>query len=393
MQRLLDEAMQLSHALDVICASQGSGSSAIGPLVRELTATHRLLSETFADIGGKLPAWPEASDSPPDSIAIGMEQLGGRLDRTEEHVDSLRSSVFRLVEALERSQHTPPTGKAPEENSRKDKDLVRQLQARNTELEREVARHRDVEVSLLTTMRDIRAASQAKSEFLANMSHELRTPLNAIIGFAEIMESQLVGPLGSEQYVGYAKDVRESGQYLLELINDILDLSKIESGQLEFVEDVVDLHETAEVCMRMVNDQASEAGLKTHLNVDSDLPNIRANTRMIRQILLNLLSNAIKFTPSGGSVDLSMEREESSGDIMIVVADNGIGIAPKDMGRVMRPFEQVESAQDTTRRGTGLGLPMAKSLVELHGGVFTLESTVGKGTTVTIRFPAQRAVA
>ena len=281
---------------------------------------------------------------------------------------------------------------APKTDDRKSSELIDKLQGRNTELEREVARHRDVEVSLLTTMRDIRAASQAKSEFLANMSHELRTPLNAIIGFAEIMESQLVGPLGSDQYVGYAKDVRESGQYLLELINDILDLSKIESGQLEFVEDAVDLRDTAEVCMRMVADQATEAGLKTELDIAGDLPQIHANTRMIRQILLNLLSNAIKFTPSGGKINLNLVREADSKDIILSVEDNGIGIDQKDIARVMRPFEQVESAQDSSHRGTGLGLPMAKSLVELHGGVFTLESAVGQGTTISIRFPAKRVI-
>ena len=385
MQRLLDEAMQLSHALDVIVASQGSGSSAVGPLVRELTATHRLLSAAFEDFEiGNAPAQPVASP-----VNLEMEQLGGRITRTDERLDSLKSSVFRLVELLETRENKEP---APKTDDRKSSELIDKLQGRNTELEREVARHRDVEVSLLTTMRDIRAASQAKSEFLANMSHELRTPLNAIIGFAEIMESQLVGPLGSDQYVGYAKDVRESGQYLLELINDILDLSKIESGQLEFVEDAVDLRDTAEVCMRMVADQATEAGLKTELDIAGDLPQIHANTRMIRQILLNLLSNAIKFTPSGGKINLNLVREADSKDIILSVEDNGIGIDQKDIARVMRPFEQVESAQDSSHRGTGLGLPMAKSLVELHGGVFTLESAVGQGTTISIRFPAKRVI-
>lgn len=385
MQRLLDEAMQLSHALDVIVASQGSGSSAVGPLVRELTATHRLLSAAFEDFEiGNAAAQPVASP-----VNLEMEQLGGRITRTDERLDSLKSSVFRLVELLETRENKEP---APKTDDRKSSELIDKLQGRNTELEREVARHRDVEVSLLTTMRDIRAASQAKSEFLANMSHELRTPLNAIIGFAEIMESQLVGPLGSDQYVGYAKDVRESGQYLLELINDILDLSKIESGQLEFVEDAVDLRDTAEVCMRMVADQATEAGLKTELDIAGDLPQIHANTRMIRQILLNLLSNAIKFTPSGGKINLNLVREADSKDIILSVEDNGICIDQKDIARVMRPFEQVESAQDSSHRGTGLGLPMAKSLVELHGGVFTLESAVGQGTTISIRFPAKRVI-
>jgi signal transduction histidine kinase len=224
------------------------------------------------------------------------------------------------------------------------------------------------------------------------MSHELRTPLNAIIGFAEIMESELVGPLGSEQYVGYAKDVRESGQYLLELINDILDLSKIESGQLEVIDETIDLRETIQVCLRMVHDQAAEAKLDIELEGGEKVPNIRANARMIRQILLNLLSNAIKFTPPGGRVTVSLSRAEDTGDVLIGIRDTGIGIARADIERVMRPFEQVASAQADGYRGTGLGLPMAKSLTELHGGVFSIVSEVGSGTTVTIRLPAERTI-
>ncbi|MEX2614795.1 MAG: HAMP domain-containing sensor histidine kinase [Alphaproteobacteria bacterium] len=398
--------MQLSKALDVIVASQGSSSSAVGPLVRELSAIHRLLAAGYRD------ADETGAESPPGAgrpVNPEVEELSGRIARTDERLDAIKSSVFQLMELIEnRSRNTPRpkaasatpettgAGRSATAKSDAEKTVTRaqlnQLKSRNTELEREVSRHRDVEVSLLTTMRDIRAASQAKSEFLANMSHELRTPLNAIIGFAEIMESQLVGPLGSEQYVGYAKDVRESGQYLLELINDILDLSKIESGQLEFVEDVVDLRDSVEVCMRMIADQAEEAGLKTSLDIAADIPNMRANTRMIRQILLNLLSNAVKFTPSGGEIGISLFREDRTGDIMVVVKDNGIGIAQRNIARVMRPFEQVEgTARDTTHRGTGLGLPMAKSLVELHGGTFTLDSVVDEGTTITLRFPAKRA--
>jgi two-component system cell cycle sensor histidine kinase PleC len=261
------------------------------------------------------------------------------------------------------------------------------LKSRNVKLQREVERHRDVEVSLLTTMRDVRAASQAKSEFLANMSHELRTPLNAIIGFAEIMESELVGPLGSSQYVGYAKDVRESGQYLLELINDILDLSKIEAGQLEASLEDVDLRKTVDVCLRMVKDQAAEAGLRVELEAIEDVPVIRSNARMLRQIILNLLSNAIKFTPREGQISVNISESEQAGEVSLLFKDTGIGIAQADIVRVMRPFEQVESAQGDVYRGTGLGLPMAKSLVELLGGEFKISSEIDVGTTVKINLP------
>ena len=258
-------------------------------------------------------------------------------------------------------------------------------------MQREVERHRDVEVSLLTTIRDVRAASQEKSEFLANMSHELRTPLNAIIGFAEIMESELVGPLGSPQYVGYAKDVRESGQYLPELINDILDLSKIEAGQLEANLEEVDLRKTVDICLRMMKDQASEAGLAIELEAIEDVPVIRSNARMLRQIILNLMSNAIKFTPNGGRIDIEIDTDEATGSVALFVKDTGIGIAQSDIARVMRPFEQVESAQGDMNRGTGLGLPMAKSLVELLGGEFRITSELDRGTTVRVLLLVERS--
>lgn len=257
-------------------------------------------------------------------------------------------------------------------------------------LQREVERHRDVEVSLLTSMRGVRAASQDKSEFLANMSHELRTPLNAIIGFAEIMESELVGPLGSPQYVGYAKDVRESGQYLLELINDILDLSKIEAGQLEANLEEVDLRKTVDICLRMMTDQASEAGLTIELDAIEDVPAIRSNARMLRQIILNLMSNAIKFTPNGGRVDVEIGFDDATGSIALFVKDTGTGVAQADIARVMRQFEQVESAKGDLNRGTGLGLPMAKSLVELLGGEFRITSDLDHGTTVRVLLPVER---
>ncbi len=222
------------------------------------------------------------------------------------------------------------------------------------------------------------------------MSHELRTPLNAIIGFAEIMESELVGPLGSPQYVGYAKDVRESGQYLLELINDILDLSKIEAGQLEANLEEVDLRKTVDVCLRMTKDQAAEAGLSMELSAIEDIPIVRSNARMLRQIILNLLSNAIKFTPNGGRVDIDIDLEETTGRVALLVKDTGIGIAQTDIARVMQPFEQVESAQGELHRGTGLGLPMAKSLVELLGGEFKIGSDIDKGTVVKVLLPVER---
>lgn len=387
MRRLLQEAAKLSNALDIIVATQGSDSPAVTPLVHQLSSLHRIMEEIYEETAAPNPPIMQAQAP---EVSPDIEHLSNRLAQTEGQFNELKDSITQLVGVLGAKKKEPIAPK-PEINSPDPlNDKIAELTSRNIKLQREVERHRDVEVSLLTTMRDVRAASQAKSEFLANMSHELRTPLNAIIGFAEIMESELVGPLGSKQYVGYAKDVRESGHYLLELINDILDLSKIEAGQLEANLEEVDLGKTVDVCLRMVKDQASEAGLTVDLSGIEGLPPIRSNARMLRQIILNLLSNAIKFTPEGGGIKIDMRLDEPLRSVSLQVKDTGIGIAPADITRVMRPFEQVESAQGNVHRGTGLGLPMAKSLVELLGGEFTIQSEIGNGTTVMMLLPLDR---
>lgn len=388
MRRLLREAAELSRALDLIVATQGSDSPAVAPIIQQLSSLHRVLEDVYEETslnpGQNL-------QTPPVREDIDYQGLKARLDRTEGQFADLKASIAQLVAMLGKGDSRPaPVEPKSGFSAPPGAAQVSELKTRNVKLQREVERHRDVEVSLLTTMRDVRAASQAKSEFLANMSHELRTPLNAIIGFAEIMESELVGPLGSPQYVGYAKDVRESGQYLLELINDILDLSKIEAGQLEANLEEVDLRKTVDVCLRMVKDQASEAGLVLDFASIEDVPAIRSNARMLRQIILNLLSNAIKFTPDGGRVDIEIDHGDDAGNLALLVKDTGIGIAPADIARVMRPFEQVESAQGGMNRGTGLGLPMAKSLVELLGGEFKISSEIDKGTLVRILLPVER---
>jgi len=388
MRRLLGEAAELSRALDLIVASQGSDSPAVAPIIQQLSGLYRVLEDVYEETANR---GGQASSHIPGSTTSEYDQLEGRLNRAEEQFGELKDSISRLVGMLAKSARTPtPDKPKPAAPPPAGAGQITELKSRNTKLQREVERHRDVEVSLLTTMRDVRAASQAKSEFLANMSHELRTPLNAIIGFAEIMESELVGPLGSPQYVGYAKDVRESGQYLLELINDILDLSKIEAGQLEANLEEVDLRKTVNVCLRMTKDQADEAGLSLKFSTIEDVPVVRSNARMLRQIILNLLSNAIKFTPNGGQIDIDIGLDEVTGNVALLVKDTGIGIAQPDIARVMRPFEQVESAQGELHRGTGLGLPMAKSLVELLGGEFKIASDIDVGTVVNVLLPVQK---
>ncbi len=238
-------------------------------------------------------------------------------------------------------------------------------------------------------MVEAQAANCAKTEFLANMSHELRTPLNAIIGFSEMIESGVFGPVGSAKYLEYATDINESGQHLLELINDILDLAKIENGKLELDEQIVDVSKVAKSCLTVIKERALEGGLKVKHRLPKNLPALWADERKFKQILINLLSNAVKFTPEGGRVSLETVVEPDQ-SLAIKVCDTGIGIAAEDIGKALAPFTQVDSKLTRNYEGTGLGLPLSKALVELHGGALELESEVDVGTTVTVRFPPER---
>jgi two-component system, cell cycle sensor histidine kinase PleC len=235
-------------------------------------------------------------------------------------------------------------------------------------------------------------ASQAKSEFLANMSHELRTPLNAINGFSEIMSAEMYGPLGDARYRDYARDILSSGQHLLALINDILDMSKIEAGKLNLRFEPLCLEEIAEDALRLVRNRADAAGLNLILDF-VDLPDVEADYRAVKQVLLNLLSNAIKFTPRGGRVTVRAERRDDPlGErVRISVQDTGIGISPQDLERLARPFEQVESQHSKTTQGTGLGLALTKALVEMHGGLLDLKSAPGQGTVASFALPVRQS--
>ncbi len=233
-------------------------------------------------------------------------------------------------------------------------------------------------------------ASQAKSQFLATMSHELRTPLNAIIGFSELLATEAFGPLGDPHYPDYAQNIHASGRHLLGLINDVLDFSKLDAGRLDLHDEEIDLHELVASVLRMVEIEASRAGLALEAALGEALPHLRADARRVRQVLLNLLSNAVKFTPRGGAVRVTIARH--GGGLGIVISDTGIGIAAADIPRALEHFGQVDSSLSRKYEGTGLGLPLARRLMELHGGRLDLESAVGIGTTVTARFPAERLV-
>ena len=231
-------------------------------------------------------------------------------------------------------------------------------------------------------------ANKAKSDFLANMSHELRTPLNAIIGFSEIMESGMFGALGSEKYQEYCSDIRESGRYLLDVINDILDMSKIEAGRMRLTIEPLRLDEIVNEAMRVTSLKSGEK----HLSVQSEVPpgfGVQCDRRALKQIMLNLLSNAVKFTEDGGRVVVRAKKTRHSA--LILIEDSGIGISRDALRRLGRPFEQVESQLTKSYKGSGLGLAIAKSLAELHHGAMKIRSVEGMGTTVIVRLPAAPA--
>jgi len=234
-------------------------------------------------------------------------------------------------------------------------------------------------------------ANRAKSEFLANMSHELRTPLNAVIGFSEILQSEAFGPLGHANYKDYSHDIHAAGKHLLDVINDVLDVAKIEAGQLNLSERNMDLSATVASCIRMLSVRAFDAGIKLTSDIPADFPGFLGDETRIKQILVNIASNAIKFTDKEGSVTIAAEIRNGGG-ITLRVTDTGIGIAEKDIPRVLDRFGQVQTTYARNNEGTGLGLTLVQMLVDVHGGEFTLESEVDVGTVCCIHFPPERTV-
>lgn len=245
-------------------------------------------------------------------------------------------------------------------------------------------------VDLNSARESAQSASSYKSTFLANMSHELRTPLNAIIGFSEIIQYEILGRIEQRKYVEYARDIQSAGTHLLDLINEILDFSKIDAGRLKLEESVVDLHRVIERCVRVVHHRAESGGLALISEEASAVLAVRCDELRLRQIILNLLSNAIKFTPNGGSV--SVHADLAADGVRIAISDTGIGMSEAEIGQALQPFVQVKESSHKKVEGTGLGLPIAKRLAELHGAAFELQSKPGAGTTVTIRLPRSRIV-
>ncbi|MGE5203232.1 MAG: sensor histidine kinase [Acidobacteriota bacterium] len=282
-----------------------------------------------------------------------LRRMAGTNLALKRHVDELQWSRKRLVQQA--------------------KDLTKLAQAHGAERQR------------------AESASEAKSRFLANMSHELRTPLNAIIGFSEMMRTEALGPVGSPRYRAYADDINRSGMHLLGLINDLLDLSKIEAGKMELAEEMVEVPRLVGDCLLLVRDVARRGKVELVAELSPGLPLLYADERKLKQVLLNLLSNAVKFTPEGGRVAVTAEASGARG-LAIAVADTGIGIAPEHLAVVLEPFGQVRHAQDDLPEphGTGLGLPLSKALAELHGGRLEIVSALGRGTTIRLCLPPER---
>ena len=255
----------------------------------------------------------------------------------------------------------------------------------------DIGREKEVQEQLRAAKEEAEVATRTKTLFLANMSHELRTPLNAIIGFSEIIQSQIFGPVGSDRYLSYAKDIRDSGKHLLDIINDILDLAKIEVGKFELHDEDCDVAAVIPSALRFVRDRAHTSGLRVEVQLPASLPMVRAETRALQQHLLNLLSNAIKFTPGGGRIEIGAGVAED-GRFFVSVSDTGIGMSPEDVPRALEAFGQIDNSLSRKYEGTGLGLPLVKAFAELHDGTIEIDSTPLVGTTVRVLLPKDRVL-
>jgi signal transduction histidine kinase len=242
---------------------------------------------------------------------------------------------------------------------------------------------------LVLARNEAEAGNRAKTAFLANMSHELRTPLNAIIGFSDVLRSELFGPLGKERYQEYAEDIHSSGQHLLAIIDDILDLARIEAGHATMDEGKVDVKAILAASLRMMQGLADSRGITVDQRLSPQAICLWGSERMLRQVFVNLISNAVKYTPDGGHVTVG-SRLSDKGELEVEIADTGIGMSPQDIILALQPFRRINNELSSRTKGTGLGLPLSKSMIEMHDGTLRIESAPSEGTSVTVRFPAER---
>ncbi|MAY67340.1 MAG: hypothetical protein CMM77_09455 [Rhodospirillaceae bacterium] len=319
-----------------------------------------------------------AADEPPGSV-----DAQGILVPAE--VVSLAANFKVMAERMQ--NRTQERERIVDDVRRLKDELEQRVADRTLELTMEINERDRAEKELLRSKAEVEYANRAKTEFLAHMSHELRTPLNAILGFAEVVRDMEPAEGKSDQIRQYVQYIYDSGSHLLTLINDLLDISRIEVGAMALEVQPIDLREAVESCATIVSERASKAGLKMASDLPDELGEIEADPTRLRQILLNLLINAVKFTPKGGTIRLQARRLQD-GAAEFIVSDTGIGIAPEDMSRIMEPFSQARHSQVSNNEGTGLGLPLAKAFAELHGGTLRVESSLGKGTSVRVNLPA-----
>ena len=253
----------------------------------------------------------------------------------------------------------------------------------------DITARKRAELDLLAVKEQAEIANRSKTEFLANMSHELRTPLNAIIGFSQVMAGEMLGPIATQRYVGYARDILGSAEHLLGIINDILDVSRLETGKLDLIEESIDAPKAIADLIQLVESKARAAEVRVVVRREGEVPRLRGDPRKVKQIVLNLLTNAIKFSRPGGEVDIVLKSD--GGGVTIAVTDRGIGMDPNEVELAMAHFGQVTGPWARQHAGTGLGLPLAIGLTELHGGTLTIQSLKGVGTTVTVAFPPSRS--
>jgi len=340
-------------------------------------------------------SWRALIDEPPDgSFAYQLTVAkAGREIRNFEHAGHDPAGAERVI--LWNMNRLPESGGdgaaviCVGQDITRRKRMERALRQAHDELEMRVEERT---VDMLRAKEQAELANRAKSEFLANMSHELRTPLNAIIGFASMMAGELVGPLGNPKYQEYARVIVKSSEHLLAVINDILDVAKIEAGKFEIHAQPMDMRDAVESSVVLIRERAFDGGIDLQADVAEDTPPVMADGVRVKQILLNLLSNAVKFTPEGGRVRLSV-RPDGQGRVLAEVSDTGIGMSAEGIELAMQPFGQVDSYLARRAGGTGLGLPLVRSFVDLHGGILEIESAEGQGTTVRVRLPEAAGVA
>jgi two-component system cell cycle sensor histidine kinase PleC len=357
---------QQFHSLPASVCVPGTPYDAVASLAREPAIRHRIKT---------------SSGEAGDGSSFEVQLSDGRWLQINERrtKDGGFVSVGTDITMIKRSEERL------RQNERELMSNVKDLQKERLQAEKQSQRLAELADKYSEEKTRAEAANRSKSEFLANMSHELRTPLNAIIGFSEVLENQLFGPVGQPKYLEYARDIHRSGQFLLDVISDILDMSKIEAGRVALEIGKSKLAAIVDETLRLVAPRAAEGKVEIARDIPGKLE-IEADKRALKQVLINILANAIKFTPEGGKVTIAARR---AGDaVAISIADTGIGIPPRDIDKLGRPFAQVENQFTKSKGGSGLGLAISRSLVELHGGTLKIDSELGRGTTITIALPA-----